>query len=471
MSDKAQGESHMSKLGAVPSSIIDALHSELGYVLVITGQPGTGKSLLVQEIFRKISKSCMILTSAENHSAASHLLEQAIPDWNERHIVSKFWEATKLEIDTKSSLCEQLTSILETDVSEKNSNLIIIDSWTDFIQPTDEKLRYEIQQSLVSAARAEKKKMVLVTEGTWGDNSVTTLHHTADGVITLEKIRDNQRMYRQVVIEKMRSHLINQDSFLFTLEGGRFTYIPWYVHQYPAITIESETIPDPSVNHISTGNISLDEVLKGGFSKGHLSLIEVENIAVPYVETICIPFLSNHLLLGKPALIVLPEGWSPENFTSSLTHFIDEKLVDEQVVFFGRQILGQKKNVRAIDNDPLKTLQEIKYESGQLERKFKKEVAELIALDTLENKYGSGNVRSFIAEMSAALPRTNKVTICILSKYQSVKSESIAHHIHLRVQEISGVISICGINPRTNYLAVRPILSAGYLDYDLLPIV
>ena len=181
--------------------------------------------------------------------------------------------------------------------------------------------------------------------------------------------------------------------------------------------------------------------------------------------------MSNHLLLGKPALIILPEGWSPENFTNSLAHFIDEELVNEQVVFFGRQILGQKKNVRAIDSDPWKTLQELKYESGQLERRFKKEVAELIALDTLENKYGSANVRSFVAEVSAALPRTNKVTITILSKHQTVKCDSIAHHIHLRVQEISGVLSICGVNPRTNYLAVTPIHSAGYLDYDLLPIV
>ncbi|MHA1638300.1 MAG: hypothetical protein ACTSUB_09845, partial [Candidatus Thorarchaeota archaeon] len=219
------------------------------------------------------------------------------------------------------------------------------------------------------------------------------------------------------------------------------------------------------------GNASLDDVLKGGFMKGHLSLIEVDNIAVPYVETICIPFLSNHLLLGKPALVVLPEGWSPENFTSSLTHFIDEKLVYDQVVFFGRQILGQKKNVRAIDSDPWKTLQEMRYESGQLERKFKKEVAEFIALDTLENKYGASNVRSFVAEVSAALPRSNKVTIAILSKHQLVKCEAIANHIHLRVQEISGVLSICGINPRTNFLAVTPIHSAGYLDYDLLPIV
>jgi len=269
----------------------------------------------------------------------------------------------------------------------------------------------------------------------------------------------------------MRSHLISQDSFLFTLNQGRFTYIPWYVHQYPAITIETDPIKDPSDVLISSGNRSLDDVLKGGFKKGQLSLIEVDNLVVPYIETICIPFLSNHLQLGKPAVVVLPEGWSPESFTESLTQFIDESLVENQVVFFGRQALSKKKNVRAIDNDPWKTLQEIRYESSQLQRKFKKEVAELIALDTLENKYGSILLRSLIAEISAALSGTDKVTISILSKHQATKSEAIAHNIHIRVQEISGVLTVCGVNPRTNYLAINPNLSEGFLDYDLVPIV
>ena len=171
-SDIAQGESQMSKLGAVPPSITDALRSELGYVLVITGQPGTGKSLLVQEIFRDIPKSCMILTSAENYSSTSHLLEQSIPDWNERFIVSKFWETKNLEFDKKLSLCEQFTSLLGFDVSEKKSDLIIIDSWSDFIEPADNELRYELQQSLISAARAEKKKLIFEAF-TQADSSVT----------------------------------------------------------------------------------------------------------------------------------------------------------------------------------------------------------------------------------------------------------------------------------------------------------
>ncbi|MDF1541234.1 MAG: hypothetical protein P1Q69_20215, partial [Candidatus Thorarchaeota archaeon] len=153
------------------------------------------------------------------------------------------------------------------------------------------------------------------------------------------------------------------------------------------------------------------------------------------------------------------------------THFVDKKRIDSQVIFFGRQSTGQYSNVRGLDSDPRKTLQEIRYESSELERKYNHEVTELFALDTLENMYGPTDVRGMIAEISTLLPRANRTTLIILSRQQEVRSESISHHVHLQVQEICGVMGVCGVTPRTNFLAVRPILSGGFLDYDLMPIV
>ena len=132
-----------------------------------------------------------------------------------------------------------------------------------------------------------------------------------------------------------------------------------------------------------------------------LLLIEVENLAAPYLETIYIPFLSNHLQLGRPAVILLPEGWSPDQFTRGLSHFLDPTLVEKQVVFFGRHALGHLDNVRSIDDDPWKTLQEIRYEATQLERQFDTEATELFSLDTLENKYGVTDVKGMMAEITA----------------------------------------------------------------------
>jgi Cdc6-like AAA superfamily ATPase len=96
---------------------------------------------------------------------------------------------------------------------------------------------------------------------------------------------------------------------------------------------------------------------------------------------------------------------------------------------------------------------------------------QLVSLDTLENKFGITDVKGMIAEITASLPSTNRATISILGEQQGLKSGSIAYSIHLRVQELNGVLSVCGVNPRTNYLAVRLLLSKGFLDYELVPIV
>jgi KaiC/GvpD/RAD55 family RecA-like ATPase len=460
----------MSTEGSIPPSIRDALDSTLGYVIVVTGNPGTGKTLFVHEVFREFADSFLILSNAESTAVSEKDLSD-LQNWPERHFMAHYWRSPNESELYELPLHEQLNKLLGQSVISESRSLVIIDSWTDFMMPIDKESRYEVQQSLIFTARNEGKKLLLVTEGDWNENYQRTLHHSADAIVRLKKLREDQRMYRQVTIEKMRSMPLKQDTFLFTLNNGRFTYVPWHVHQFPPITVEREPIKDPSPERISTGNRSLDGILGGGFQKGLLSLIEVENLAAPYLETIYIPFLSNHLQLGRPAVILLPEGWSPDQFTRGLSHFLDSKLVEKQVVFFGRHALGKQENVRSIDDDPWKTLQEIRYEATQLERQFNTEATELFSLDTLENKYGVTDVKGMMAEITASLPTTKRTTVSILGEQQNLKSGSIAYSVHLRVQELSGVLSVCGVNPRTNYLAVRPLLSKGFLDYDLVPIV
>ena len=460
----------MSTEGSIPPSIRNALESTSGYVIVVTGRPGTGKTLFVHEVFRDFKDSLLILSNAESTTVSEEGLS-SLPNWSKRHIVAHYWRSLTEVSLHEVPLHEQLSKLLGQPSISESHNVVMIDSWTDFMMPVGAEFRYEVQQSLIFAARNEGKKLILVTEGDWEEKYQRPLHHSADAIIRLKKLREDQRMYRQMTIEKMRSMPLKQDTFLFTLNNGRFTYVPWHVHQFPPITVEREPIEDPSPDRISTGNRSLDSILSGGFQRGMLSLIEVENLAAPYLETIYIPFLSNHLQLGRPAIILLPEGWSPNQFTHGLSHFLEPKFVEKQVIFFGRHALGQLSNVRTIDDDPWKTLQEIRYEATQLEKQFGTEATELFSLDTLENKYGITDVKGMMAEITASLPATKRTTVSILGERQELKSGSIAYSVHLRVQELSGVLSVCGVNPRTNYLAVRPLLSKGFLDYDLVPIV
>jgi KaiC/GvpD/RAD55 family RecA-like ATPase len=455
--------------GAIPLNIRGALDSDTGYVVVVTGQAGTGKSLFVQEVMRQYPSSFMIITDSEDTNSINVDNSKAIQNWGERHVKAHFWRKFESDLAEDKTIMGLLNYLSAQENDGYNSEMIIIDSWTEFIKPLSKMAQYSIQQSLVSAARDEKKKLILVTEI---DSDITQgLFHSCDAIINLLKKRKENRLFRELSIEKLRSLPLAQDTYLFTLFQGRFTYIPWYVHQYPAITIEREPIVDPSRKRISTGNRSLDELTGGGFNKASLNLIEVENLAAPYLETIYIPFLSNHLLLGRPAIIVLPEGWSPARFVDGLSHFVEEDIVSNQVVFFGRHALGKDENVKDIDDDPWKTLQEIRYESDKMERDFNLEVTQLFSLDTLENKYGGTVVKGMLAELSASLPVSTRAIIAILSRQQSIRSDELSPNQHLRVEEINGVLSIYGVNPRTNFLAVKPILSKGYLDYELVPIV
>ena len=460
----------MSVQGAIPPIIRDLLESTTGYALLVAGKPGTGKSLFVHEILREFSDSFLILSNAEATGVAESELS-SLPDWNKRHIVAQYWRQIHEETLHELSVQDQCSKLLGVDVPSIDSSIVIIDSWTDFLMPVKAEREYEILQSLIYATRKEGKKLILVSEGDWNEPICRKLEHSADAIIRLEKLSENQRMYRQMSIEKMRSRSISQDTFLFTLDDGYFRYIPWHKHQFPPIMVQREPIADPSKDKISTGNQSLDGILGGGFDKGMLSLIEVENLAAPYLETIYIPFLSNHLQLGRPAVVLLPEGWSPDRFIHGLSHFVDAERVEKQVVFFGRHALSKHANVRSIDDDPWKTLQEIRYEATQLEREFNTQATELFSLNTLENKYGITDVKGMMAEITAALPTTQRATVTILSKQQALKSGSIAHSIHLKVQELCGVLSIFGVIPRTNFLAVSPMLSTGFLDYKLIPIV
>ncbi len=461
----------MNGLGAIPSNIGNALIEVAGYVVVITGKPGVGKTLLAQEVVRSVADSFLVLTSSENMTTYTTTLSRDIKDWKQRHVDVQYIRRTD-DIDLQEKSLGEIMSILTgEDLDLGPFSTIVIDSWTDFLEPYDEIYKRSIEHFIVEASRREGKKMVLVTDFADESEINGSIYYTADAIVRLEKVRSERRTYRRLIVEKMRGIPLEQDEFMFTLHNGRFTFIPWYKHKYPAITIERDPLADPSRDRISTGSKSLDNVIGGGFQKGALNLVEVDTLAAPYLETVYIPFLSNQLQLGRPIIIILPEGWSPERFTHGLTHFVEKEVVEEQVVFFGRQALGRASNVRHIDDDPWKTLQEMRYESNQLARKFGDSTIEFFALDTLENKYGPAIAKGIIAEITAALPGTNTTTILILSRHQSIKSSSLPHSIHVAIQEMCGVIGVFGVNPRTGILALTPRLAGGFLDYDLIPVV
>jgi KaiC/GvpD/RAD55 family RecA-like ATPase len=208
----------MSVDSTIPPNIRKALDSENGYVIVINGLPGTGKSLFAQEIMRLYSNAFILITDSENISSIYPPLSETIPNWEDRHVKVQYWKKNNIEISSQLAVKDILSTIYPISSDGFNSDIIIIDSWTDLIKPVGASDRYGIQQALISAARGENKKIVLVTEN--DIDSDQGLSHSSDAIILLRKQRTENRMYRELIIEKLRALPLTQDTYLFTLAQG-----------------------------------------------------------------------------------------------------------------------------------------------------------------------------------------------------------------------------------------------------------
>ncbi len=460
----------MAEAGAIPPLVAEVLKADRGYVLVVMGEPGAGKTLLAREIFRTFPESHLIITSSESVDEYRRSL-QSTEEWERRCTIVD--QPGQLTSDTLRSndLDVLLGTISAAEGEAIESPTIIIDSLTHLLGDYPPALQEDIQRALTSAARSGNRRLVLVADNAQDDQLRATLLRAADGIVSLTRMREEDRAYRVMRIHKLRGATVDQDEFLFTLHGGRFKYIPWYRHRFPAITIGREPIRDASKRHVSTGSRGLDNLLHGGFQKGMVNLIEIDSMTSPYVETLYIPFLSNQLQLGRGVVVVLPEGWSQERLVRGLSYFVEREAVNNQMIFFGRHYVSSSSNVRTLDDDPQRTLQELRYEVHQLARRFGQDVTQFISLDTLENMYGSHDAAGMMAEMAASLAETSTTTVAVLTRHQEVLCSRVPHTVHIVVRQLCGVIALYGSNPRTGFLVLTPRLETGFLDYDLVPVV
>ncbi|MEM2141708.1 MAG: ATP-binding protein [Candidatus Thorarchaeota archaeon] len=452
-------------LGVIPPAIVRALESESGCVCLVVGRPGTGKSLLVMELFRKFPDSVIVVPAQDGRLIEVDSGRSESSQTRGRIVAF----GTPIQRQTHGSSAIDSHSLVDTLCVSKH-DAILVDSWDVMSIAIDPEERIGFLSELIRRAREQRKRLVL-TVSSVSDAEMRLLSHWADLVVRLRRSRTEGRVYRSLIIEKSRDMPIEQDTFLFTLHGGRFTHIPWYEHVYPPITIERTPIPDTSESRVSTGNRSLDRLIGGGIKRSGLNIFELDSLAAPYVETVYIPLISNHLQLGRPIVVVLPEGWSSRQFVEGLSRFVDRDLVRDRLVLFGRQYAGKSENYRILEPDPAKTLYEMRYEAHQLEKVLGEPAMFVMFLDAMENMYGASATNAVLAELTSLVQNSRQIAVAVLSKHQDLRVNSILHHLRLQVREICGVVSISGVSPRTGFLALRPLIAEGFLDYELIPLV
>ncbi|HEQ78648.1 MAG TPA: hypothetical protein ENN76_00110, partial [Euryarchaeota archaeon] len=358
------------KTESIPSEIRNFLSGEAGRSLLIKGQAGTGKTTFSLQLLEELTdpeRSIYLSTRVSDESLYSQFPWLRKEDMRRRVIdSSRVFLENLVELDednlpppatTLQSAREFLKSISDTPLAPPTKvdrtmltelmskpripelervydridhilpekAVLVVDSVEGVthkyaLRPED--LIMVLQKDLVENSRVN---MLLVLEKATAPN----LEYLVDGVVTLTEDMVQNRMVRQVILNKLRATAICQPSYLVTLDCGRFTT---FKPLMPELVAKPWTVIPNTETHYSTGVQDLDDLLGGGFKKGSYNAIEVEeNVTTEEYDAVIRPILLNFLSHDLGIFAVLTGGNHAEGLRDDLIPYLPEDIFERKV--------------------------------------------------------------------------------------------------------------------------------------------
>lgn len=296
----------------------------------------------------------------------------------------------------------------------------------------------------------------------------------ADGVFLLRKLAYERRTLRELEIVKLRRTRIESPTTPFTLEEG-FTVFPPYTHDALKYTGRLKVIPD-SNEYFSTGNSSLDQILRGGYPKGSIVLLEAGR-AVPLraFGILSYPVVIGFLNRGCPLIGIQSLGADPAR---TYTRW---KAMSGDNAAYGRSVEKMRPNVE--DNRPFMAI--LKSEMPQenvkeylrvgfrLRQQTGKPVLWWVALDHFVDIFGSEHAKKALSELSVHVTHFKELAVLLAKPglEQIVETVSNIAATHLHIFERDGSILMYGEKPRTPLYAVTVEAEKGLSYAGFTPIV
>jgi KaiC/GvpD/RAD55 family RecA-like ATPase len=230
----------------IPPELLQMLELPYGYSILLKGQGGVGKSTLALELL--IKSKGKNATYLSTRVAPAQLFEHF--PWVDKGVQENIavFDATQAGVTVTNPLQDEqlalkfagmpdlLRSIVDMAEHAKGNLLVCIDSW-DAIQLMFEHLQAEkfadrpqMTESLnfmynvfMSLVRQKNIKLILVAE------DASKMDYLVDAIVELRReFVTKEKMVRIAEIKKSRGVRINNTSYVFTLEEGRFkAFMPW----------------------------------------------------------------------------------------------------------------------------------------------------------------------------------------------------------------------------------------------------
>ncbi|MEX2683923.1 MAG: RAD55 family ATPase [Candidatus Sigynarchaeota archaeon] len=232
----------------IPKELLKMLELPYGYSILLKGDGGVGKSTLALEL--------LVKSKGKN---ATYLSTRVVPTqlfehfpWIDKSVQENIavFDATQAGVTITNPLQDEqlalkfagmpdlLRSIVDMADHAKGELLVCIDSW-DAIQLMFEHLQAEkyadkpqMTESLnfmynvfMSMVRQKNIKLILIAE------NASKMDYLVDAIVELRReFVTKENMIRVAEIKKSRGIRIDNTSYVFTLEDGRFkTFMPWDV--------------------------------------------------------------------------------------------------------------------------------------------------------------------------------------------------------------------------------------------------
>jgi len=437
-----------------------ALKSMEGYILLIKGAPGTGKTTFAVTLLERLcngdSKGVYISTRIDPTA-----LYKQFPGLEERIPVKNVIDATQSEFSEAESqvLYEDMPSFLRgvySVVAEEDVTILILDSWdaVSFQVVTENQGVEKLETSMLDIARKTKTHLILITEYT-GEKRMDYL---VDGILRLEKEQVEDRIVRKVFIDKMRGFQVPRNNYPFTLEGGRFTHFVTTASglgsgRHKASKKEEYLTRE----NYSTGIEDLDAII-GGYPRGGFVLLELMDDSISQSYRPVLYHTISDFMLNNHGVIFMPEDGS---YSSS----VKKLLLD----YVGAQVLDRNLRMptssESESEDPclfhvgvdIESVSECLDMHFEIYKKLKKPVLHVIGLTRL-NIYAEDDIRKMLSGVVSWVRTTEDVLIGVLKPSAKLKNEirELAD-VHLRFIPINGTLNVYGVKPHTVIYNISPL--------------